>query len=123
MANLFYHKELTEAQWNKIKFVFEEKPKDGWTSLNPRIVFNAILWLLKTRWRDLPARYGNWNSIYHKERRWCRNVIKWYRYISQVVRMFDKDLHKEYVFLSYLLRLIPPEKTQTIDLEEKLQLE
>ena len=50
-------------------------------------------------------------------------MIKWYRYISQVVRMFDKDLHKEYVFLSYLLGLIPSESTQLIDLEGKLQLE
>ena len=56
-------------------------------------------------------------------RRLCRNIIKWYRYISQVVRMFDKDLHKEYVFLSYLLRLIPAETTQMIDIEGKLQLE
>ena len=56
-------------------------------------------------------------------RRLCRNMIKWYRYISQVVRMFDKDLHKEYVFLSYLLGLIPSEPTQLIDLEGKLQLE
>ena len=73
MSNSFYHKELTDAQWNRIKFVFEEKSKVGRPPLNPRIVFNAIMWILKSgaRWRDLPARYGNWNSIYHKFRRWC----------------------------------------------------
>ena len=37
--------------------------------------------------------------------------------------MFDKDLHKEYVFLSYLLGLIPPEPVKMIDLEGKLKLE
>ena len=74
MSNSFYHKDLTDAQWNRIKFVFEEPAKVGRPSLNPRIVFNAIMWILKSgaRWRDLPARYGNWNSIYHKFRRWCR---------------------------------------------------
>ena len=73
MSNSFYHKELTDAQWNRIKFVFEEKAKVGRPQLNPRIVFNAIMWILKSgaRWRDLPARYGNWNSIYHKFRLWC----------------------------------------------------
>ena len=73
MSNSFYHKDLTEAQWNRIKIVFEEKPKIGRPPLNSRIVFNAIMWILKSgaRWRDLPARYGNWNSIYHKFRLWC----------------------------------------------------
>lgn len=56
-------------------------------------------------------------------RRLCRNMIKWYGYISQVVRMFDKDLHREYVFLGYLIGLLPPETTQMIDLEGKLKLE
>ena len=56
-------------------------------------------------------------------RRFCRNLIKWYGYVSQVVRMFDEDLHKEFVFLSYLMKLIPSEPTQMIDLEDKLQLE
>ncbi len=56
-------------------------------------------------------------------RRLCRSMIKWYSYISQVARMFDTELHKEYVFLSYLLGLIPPESTQMIDLEGKLRLE
>ena len=73
MSNSFYHKDLTDAQWNRIKIVFEEKPKVGRPPLNPRTVFNAIMWILKSgaRWRDLPARYGNWNSIYHKFRKWC----------------------------------------------------
>ena len=74
MLNLFYHKELTDAQWNRIKFVFEEPSKMGRPPLNPRRVFNAIMWIIKSggRWRDLPARYGNWNSIYHKFRKWCQ---------------------------------------------------
>ena len=66
MSKSFYHKELTDAQWSRIKFLFEK-------SLNPRTVFNGILWILKSgaRWRDLPTRYGNRNSIYHKFRQWC----------------------------------------------------
>ena len=35
-------------------------------------------------------------------RRQMRNLIKWYGYISQILRMFDKELHKEYVFLSLI---------------------
>ena len=74
MSNSFYHKDLTDSQWNRIKFLFEEPAKVGRPQLNPRRVFNAILWILKSaaRWRDLPARYGNWNSIYHKFRLWCK---------------------------------------------------
>jgi len=56
-------------------------------------------------------------------RRLCRNLIKWYGYISQVVRMFDEELHKEYVFLSYLISLLPPDPVGMVDLEGKLKLE
>ena len=56
-------------------------------------------------------------------RRLCRNIVKWYGYISQVARIFDEELHKESVFLNYLLDLLPPEPEQTIDLEGKLKLE
>ena len=37
--------------------------------------------------------------------------------------MFDADMQKEYVFCSYLLRLLPTESTQMIDLEGALRLE
>ena len=56
-------------------------------------------------------------------RRQLRSFIKWYGYISQVCRMFDKDMQKEYVFCSYLIKLLPKESTQMIDLEGALKLE
>ena len=56
-------------------------------------------------------------------RRQLRSYIKWYGYISQICRMFDKDMQKEYVFCSYLLKLIPPEPVVMINLEGALKLE
>lgn len=56
-------------------------------------------------------------------RRLVRNFIKWYGYITQVVRMFDADMHKEYLFLRFLLHLLPAEAVDPVDLEGKLQLE
>ena len=37
--------------------------------------------------------------------------------------MFDQDLHKEFVFCSYLLNLLPAEAVDMVDLEGKLKLE
>ena len=37
--------------------------------------------------------------------------------------MFDKDLHKEYLFCRYLIGLLPVEKVDMLELESKLKLE
>lgn len=52
-----------------------------------------------------------------------RNYNKWYSYIIQIARMFDKDLQKEYVFTSYLEKMLPRATGKDIDLEGKLKLE
>ena len=52
-----------------------------------------------------------------------RNFNKWYSYIIQITRMFDKVLHKEYVFTAYLDKLLPKVSERDIDLENKLRLE
>jgi len=37
----------------------------GGPILDKRRAVNGILWVLRTGapWRDMPARYGNWNSV------------------------------------------------------------
>ena len=59
----------------------------------------------------------------YKFLRTIRNFNKWYSYIIQITRMFDKDLHKEYSFTSYLQKLLPRNKAADVDLEGKLKLE
>lgn len=52
-----------------------------------------------------------------------RNFNKWYSYIIQIARMYDKELHKEYVFTSYLEKMLPKVSETDINLEGKLKLE
>lgn len=52
-----------------------------------------------------------------------RNFNKWYAYIIQITRLFDKVLHKEYVFTSYLSKFIPNDNQPALDIEDKLKLE
>lgn len=56
-------------------------------------------------------------------RRQIRSYVRWYGYISQVCRMFDAQMQKEYVFCSYLSKLIPGDPGTMIDLEGALKLE
>jgi type I restriction enzyme R subunit len=56
-------------------------------------------------------------------RRSMRNFCKWYRYVSQVVRMFDTELHQEYLYDSYLVQLLPVEVVPMEDIEKMLSLE
>ena len=56
-------------------------------------------------------------------RRTMRSFCKWYKYVSQVVRMFDKDLHREYVYCSFLVGMLPPDTVRMADIEKMLRLE
>lgn len=56
-------------------------------------------------------------------RRLVRSLIRWYSYVSQVTRMFDSDMHRQYLFLSYLIGLLPGDSEAPGDLDGKLKLE
>lgn len=70
---------------------------------------------------------GRYNELEIEDRYQFRITIrsfnKWYSYISQVVRMFDRDLQKEFAFTSYLAKMLPKEPDKKIDLDGKLKLE
>lgn len=56
-------------------------------------------------------------------RREVRAFVKWYNYISQITRMFDKDLHKEFIFCTYLSKLLPSDPVTPFDLDNRVKLE
>ncbi len=67
--------EITDQQWEAIKDLLPGQAGDpGATGKDNRLFVNAIMWIAKTGapWRDLPERFGNWNSVFQRFNRWCK---------------------------------------------------
>lgn len=64
---------LTDEQWAVVKQFFPlSTAKTGRPARNPRELLDAAFWILSTgaAWRDLPERFGPWQSAYHHFNRW-----------------------------------------------------
>jgi type I restriction enzyme R subunit len=46
-----------------------------------------------------------------------------YSYITQIVRINDKELFKEFMFISYLINLLPKDTAEKISIDDKITLE
>jgi len=57
-----------------------------------------------------------------KVRSLMKNFIRFYAYMAQVVRTFDRELYKTYIFAEYFYRLIPKKGHDPVDLDNKLAL-
>lgn len=83
--------EISDEQWCKIKDLLPGKPSDpGRTARDNRSFINAVLWISRTGapWRDLPERFGAWNSVFQRFNRWCQRGV-W----GRVLRVWqDPDL-------------------------------
>ena len=56
-------------------------------------------------------------------RRKLRALCKWYAHIGQITRLNDLELHKEYVFARYLIKVLPTDSTPVVDIEGKIEME
>jgi transposase len=67
--------ELTEQQYEQIKDALPLQR--GNVSLSNRDVLNAILYVAEhgCKWRGLPARFGNWHTIYTRMNRWSKSGV------------------------------------------------
>ena len=70
--------EMTDAQWKRLSEL--QLPTEGWRGRflrEDRRTLNGIRWIAKTGapWRDLPKRYGKWNSVYRCFCRWSQAGI------------------------------------------------
>jgi transposase len=66
---------ISDADWERVKDLLPGRPgQSGWLGRDNRLFLDAVLWLAKTGapWRDLPERFGNWNSVWRRFRRWAQ---------------------------------------------------
>lgn len=97
---------------NKIYFD-EDKRKANKTQA---AITNALL--------PIQQKYNSLNQEQRYQfRKTCRSFVKWYGYITQITRMFDKPLHNEYIFCSYLAKIVPADPTIPFVLGDRVRLE
>jgi transposase len=67
--------ELTDAAWAQIAPLLPIARRRGKQWSDHRRVINGILWKIRTGapWRDLPERYGPWQTCYDRFVRWRRD--------------------------------------------------
>jgi len=66
---------LTDGQWAKMAPHCLGKPSDpGRSGRDSRLFVEAVLWIARTGspWRDLPAVFGRWNTVFKRFRDWVK---------------------------------------------------
>jgi transposase len=86
--------ELFDAQWRRIAPLFPNERHHGGRGhpFNPhRPIVQGILWLLHTGapWRDLPQRYGPWQTAYRRFAAWRRDGT-WNKILTRLLYRRDR---------------------------------
>lgn len=93
--------ELTEEQWGRIKDLlpYGSKGKRG-RNANNRRFFEALLWMARSggRWRDLPARYGAWQSVKRRYYLWVEAGV-----LQKLFEQLSADPDTEWLMLDATL--------------------
>ncbi len=68
--------EMTDEAWQRIERLLPVQGRGGrWN--DHRTTLNGMFWILNSGapWRDMPERYGRWQSVYDRYRRWTREGL------------------------------------------------
>jgi transposase len=68
---------LTDREWARLEPLLPRTAYTGRPSKDHRVIINALLWLLATGapWRDLPERYGPWQTVATRFYRWMGSGV------------------------------------------------
>ena len=83
--------DLTDEQWALLEPLLPDRtPRRGGQWVDHRRVVDGVLWRTRTGspWRDLPAAYGHWKTVYNRHRRWSGDGT-WARVLTGLRRACD----------------------------------
>lgn len=82
--------ELTDEEWARLRPLLPPRQGNGHPYAAHRRILNGMLFRLHTGipWRDLPRRYGKWQTVYSRWRRWTRAGL-WDRLLAALQRELD----------------------------------
>jgi len=86
--------EMTDDQWIRIEPLLPGRSESpGATAKNNRLFVDAVLWIARTGapWRDLPERFGSWNTTFQRFNRWAKSGV-WTRVMEALGS--DADLEQ-----------------------------
>jgi transposase len=69
---------ISDENWERTKDLLPGRAgQPGVPAKDNRLFIDAVLWIAKTGapWRDLPTRFGKWNSVWRRFDRWARKGI------------------------------------------------
>ena len=77
---------ITKKQYKKIE-PYLPKPRGNFVVEHLKVL-NAILYVAENgcKWRALPRRYGHWNTVYRRFRRWAESGV-----LSQVMEVLQNE--------------------------------
>lgn len=85
---------------------------------------NQLLGKLSSRFRPVIERYSQLEeSMRYEFRTLLRGFREKYNYITQLVRLFDRELLEESIFINYLITLIPRDSAEDIDISDKVRMD
>lgn len=84
--------ELSDGQWDLVCDLSPEPADTGRPPSDPRVMLNACFWILNTGagWRDLPERFGPWQTAYDHFNAWSKNGM-FERILERLQMQLDAD--------------------------------
>ena len=69
--------QLSDEQWQQIEHLLPKNGQRGGQWKDHRLMIDAILWALSdgSRWRNIPERFGPWQTVYDRFRSWTRRGV------------------------------------------------
>ena len=73
--------ELADEEWRRIEALLPGRDGcAGGQAEDNRLFVHAVIWIARSGapWRDLPERFGRWNSVFQRFNRWSQSGV-WQR--------------------------------------------